>query len=71
MLSQISYTTGFKLKVAMFAKENGNRAAGREFKVDERCIRHRRGQEGVRKKRPTRKDRHDMAWQSFLNLKLT
>ena len=49
MLSRISYTTGFKLKVVMFVKENGNRAAGREFKVDKRCIRRWRGQEGVLK----------------------
>ena len=70
MSSRISYTTGFKLKVVMFAKENGNRAAGREFKVDERCIRRWRGQERVLKKRPTRRDRYDMAWQSVLNLKL-
>ena len=69
MSSPISYKTGFKLKV-MYAKENGNRAAGREFKVNEQCIRHWRGQEGVLKKRPTRKDRYDMAWQRFLNLKL-
>ena len=46
MLPRISYTTGFKLKVVMFAKGNGNRAAGRECKVDERCIRRWRGQEG-------------------------
>ena len=54
----------FKLKVVMFAKENGNCVAGREFKVNKRCIRRWRGQEGVRKKHPTRKDRYDMAWQS-------
>ena len=59
-----------RFQVVMFAKENGNRAAGCEFKVDERCIRCWRGQEGVLKKRPTRRDRYDMAWQSFLNLKL-
>ena len=52
MLSRISYTTGFKLKVVMFAKENRNRAAGREFKADEQCIRRWRGQEGVLKKDP-------------------
>ena len=33
----------------MFAKGNGNRAAGRECKADERCIRRWRGQEGVLK----------------------
>ena len=59
MSSRISYTTGFKLKVVMFAKENGNRAAGCEFKVDEQCIRRWRGQEGVRKKRPTKRDCYD------------
>ena len=58
------------LKVVMFAKENGSRAAGREFKVYEQCIRRWRGQEGVLKKCPTRRDRYDMTWQSFLNLKL-
>ena len=31
----------------MFAKENGNHAAGRECKADEQCIRRWRGQEGV------------------------
>ena len=38
----------------MFAKENGNRAAGREFTADERYIR-RRGQEGVLKKTTNKK----------------
>ena len=42
-------------QVVMFAKDNGNRAAGREFKVDEQCIRRCRGQEGVLKKTPNKK----------------
>ena len=47
----------------MFAKENGNRAAGRECKVDEPCIRCWRGQEGVLKKTPSKKRslRHGLA----------
>ena len=63
MSSRVSYTTSFKLKVVMFAKENGNRAAGREFKVDERCIRRWRGQEGVLKTTPNKKRslRHGLA----------
>ena len=63
MSFQISYTTGFKLKVVMFAKENGNRAVGREFKADKQCIRCWRGQEGVLKKTPNKKRwlRHGLA----------
>ena len=38
-----------RFPVVMFAKENGNHATGCEFKVDERCIRCWRGQEGVLK----------------------
>lgn len=34
-----SYTSDFKLTVITFAKEKGNRAAGREFSVDEKSIR--------------------------------
>ena len=60
----------FQVEKCLFAKENGNCAAGREFKVDKRCIRRWRGQEGVLIKRPTRGDRYDMTWQSFLNLTL-
>ena len=35
----MSYPAGFKLKVVQFAEENGNRAAGREYTVDERYVR--------------------------------
>ena len=61
--SRISYTTNFKLKVVMFAKANGNRAAGCEFTVDKQCIRRWRGQEGVVKKTPNKKRllRHGLA----------
>jgi hypothetical protein len=34
-----SYTANFKLKVIEFAVKNGNRAAGREYNVDEKCVR--------------------------------
>ncbi|KAG0429613.1 hypothetical protein HPB47_023439 [Ixodes persulcatus] len=34
-----SYTTGYKLKVIEFVLENGKRAAGRKFDVDEKCVR--------------------------------
>ena len=33
-----SYTSAFKLKVVLFAEQNGNRAAGRNFSVDEKCV---------------------------------
>ena len=34
-----SYTAGFKLEVLKRAEEIGNRAAGREFEIDESMIR--------------------------------
>lgn len=34
-----SYTASFKLSVISRAEQNGNRAAAREFEVDERCVR--------------------------------
>uniref|UniRef100_A0A023G3P3 Putative pogo family transposase ixodes scapularis pogo family transposase n=1 Tax=Amblyomma triste TaxID=251400 RepID=A0A023G3P3_AMBTT len=34
----VSYTAHFKLKVIHYAKEEGKRAAGRKFGVDERCV---------------------------------
>lgn len=34
-----SYTAGFKLKVVAYALEHGKRAAGRQFDVDEKCVR--------------------------------
>ena len=33
-----SYTAGFKLKVVLFAEQNGNRPAGRNFSIDEKCV---------------------------------
>lgn len=34
-----SYTAELKLNVIKYAEEHGNRAAGREFNVDEKCVR--------------------------------
>ena len=34
----VSYTAGFKLKVVLFTKQNGNSAAGRSFSVNEKCV---------------------------------
>lgn len=34
----VSYTAGFKLKVVLFTKQNGNSAAGRSFSVNEKCL---------------------------------
>ena len=36
---RVSYTTAFKLRVIAYAVSNGNRAAGRQFSVDESCVR--------------------------------
>ena len=36
---RISYTVGFKLKVIQYAREHGNRAAGRNFGIAETCAR--------------------------------
>ena len=70
--SRISYTTNFKLKVVMFAKANGNRAAGHDFKVNKQCIRCWRGQEGVLKKKPNKKRllQHGLAKFPELEVKL-
>ncbi len=50
-----SYDAGFKIKVVLFAKEHGNRAAMREFGVNESAIRGWRKQEDALKK--TKKSR--------------
>ena len=42
-----SYEASFKLKVAEFAQEHGNRAAGREFSVSEKIVRDWRKQKEV------------------------
>ena len=34
-----SYDASFKLKVIRYAEEHGNRAAGREFCIDEKSVR--------------------------------
>ena len=34
-----SYTASFKLRVVAYAVDNGNRAAGKQFNVDESCVR--------------------------------
>ena len=36
---RVSYTTAFKLRVIAYAVSNGNRAAGRQFSLDESCVR--------------------------------
>ena len=50
-----SYTAGFKLQVIKFAKEKGNRAAGREFDVGETSAREWRKDEKELKKLNPRK----------------
>ena len=39
-----SYTASFKLRVLAFATDKGNRAAGKQFNVDESCVRRWRSQ---------------------------
>ena len=34
-----SYCASFKLRVVAFAVDKGNRAAGKQFDVDESCVR--------------------------------
>ena len=34
-----SYTTSFKLRVVAYAVDKGNRAAGKQFNIDESCVR--------------------------------
>ena len=36
---RLSYSNGFKLKVAELAIKNGNRSAGREYGVSEKLVR--------------------------------
>lgn len=50
-----SYTSGFKLNVVSRAEVIGNRAAGREFEIDERCIRRWRAEKEELKKMPLQK----------------
>lgn len=50
-----SYTAGFKLNVISRAEEIGNRAAGREFEVDERCVRRWRGEKEQLREMPQQK----------------
>ena len=47
-----SYMAAFKLKVVLCAEQNGNRAAGRNFLVDEKCVRKWRSQKENLKKMP-------------------
>lgn len=50
-----SYCTSFKLNVNAKAEEIGNRAAGREFSVDEHCVRRWRIEKKVLLKMPKTK----------------
>ena len=45
-----SYDAAFKLKVTAYAEEHGNRAAGREFCINESMVRSWRKQKDERKK---------------------
>ena len=47
-----SYTADFKLKVVLFTEQNGNQAAGRNFSVDEKCVRRWGSQKKKLKKKP-------------------
>ena len=53
--SRISYSAWLKLKVVLLANENGNRAAGRQFNVDEKYVRRWRAQENTLRKAPRKK----------------
>ena len=48
MPSRKSYTAAFKLEAIAFAKENGNRAAGRHFSIDENQVRNWHKQDKLR-----------------------
>uniref|UniRef100_K7FWM6 DDE-1 domain-containing protein n=1 Tax=Pelodiscus sinensis TaxID=13735 RepID=K7FWM6_PELSI len=50
-----SYTADFKLSVVAFAKDNGNRAAGRKYSVNEKSVREWRNEEGELEKLHPRK----------------
>lgn len=43
-----TFTAGFKLNVILLAKEKGNRAAGREYGVDENVVRRLRATEELK-----------------------
>ena len=56
MPSRRSYPASFKLRVCKFAEANSNRAAAREFSVDEKSIREwRNSMEEIRGQSPTRR----------------
>ena len=50
-----SYTADFKLSVVKYAKENSNRAAGREYSVNEKSVREWRQEEAELEKLNPRK----------------
>lgn len=50
-----SYTSSFKLNVVSRAEQIGNRAAGREFEIDERCVRRWRAEKKELEKMPQQK----------------
>lgn len=67
----VSYTAGFKLKVVLFTKQNGNSTAGRSFSVNEKCVRRWRSQKENLKKMPCSKRARWGKVPNFLNLKKT
>lgn len=67
----VSYTAGFKLKVVLFTKQNGNSAAGRSFSVNEKCVWRWRSQKENLKKMPCSKRARWGKVPNFLNLKKT
>lgn len=51
-----SYTAAFKLECAVYAKEHGNRATGRKYKVNEKQVRDwRKDEETLRRTEKTKK----------------
>lgn len=50
-----SYTASFKLRVVAYAVEKGNRAAGKQFSIDESCVRRWRSQREKLLKTPRNK----------------
>lgn len=69
MAPRKSYTASFKLAVIEKAETIGNRAAAREYEIDEKCIRRWRQQKNVLKHMPKQKKAHRGRAVAFPSLK--
>jgi len=67
-----SYTAAFKLEVSKYAEKHGNRAAGREYNVSEKCVRDWRKKQPalLTTKKTKRADRGRAAWWAGLEDKV-